>query len=399
MPSVPVSFLIFSANSRDCRHITAARGLLPQLEVEGIVERNRSQRTTDLTQPVSHLPIPVPIWAHIPDDKLPPIDIPGQLPSVFLFDETVRCSCGNTKPSAFRESHKFIIFGLSAAQVHQIETSPCSECRETRTNTRASLGPDLGRYGVFNWNNRIGFSHQLLNRYCIQFRRQETPFDAFYETTVDTYLESGSPENLCGQKTFVSAWFAFVRLQEIGSSMRCSICGPDPEIVIVDGVSIGFASQRIRGLKPPTKRLVGRVRVTPGSFRGTCFVGTRSAQTTILKALDVSDPDTRCAELRSHLEKLQTVRFSLEIWTDLRTMNRMLRYLKIASKNTVLWRKTEATNIVPVTVSSFCKFSAATSSSKSSDRQLLIFSRNILEENLSRIHALLLSAPPLGCFS
>jgi hypothetical protein len=45
-------------------------------------------------------------------------------------------------------------------------------------------------------------------------------------------------------ETFTRVWFAFTNLQNLESSMKCPICGPFPEIVIADGVSIGYSATK-----------------------------------------------------------------------------------------------------------------------------------------------------------
>jgi hypothetical protein len=115
------------------------------------------------------------------------------------------------------------------------------------------IGPDCLDHRVFNWNNRYGFTHQFLNNYSNMFVASATPFVAYVTATRRTYEESVSPVDLCSLKTFTRAWFAFTDVQALDSGMACPLCGPTPDIVIPDGVSISYSSSKFAaGLRPPT---------------------------------------------------------------------------------------------------------------------------------------------------
>ncbi|KAL7279771.1 hypothetical protein ACG7TL_006178 [Trametes sanguinea] len=116
-----------------------------------------------------------------------------------------------------------------------------------------SEGPDLGPTGVFNWNNRFLFTHELLNAYTNTFTASETPFSAFCLTMRRQYEDKDAKMKFCSDETFVRAWFAFVQLQDLGNSMTCPTCGPSPSIVIADGVTLAtHASKLTAGVRPPT---------------------------------------------------------------------------------------------------------------------------------------------------
>lgn len=114
-------------------------------------------------------------------------------------------------------------------------------------------GPDLGNYGIFNWNNSFGFMHELLNQYTNVFTTAENPLSAFATATRRLYIASDSPVSFCSTETFTRVWFAFISLQGLESGMKCPICGPHPDIVIADGVSIGYSvTKQKAGLLPPS---------------------------------------------------------------------------------------------------------------------------------------------------
>jgi hypothetical protein len=52
---------------------------------------------------------------------------------------------------------------------------------------------------------------------------------------------------------FRAAWFAFVKIQLFENDMQCLECGPHPEDVIWDGVTLAFGRKHIKSsLRPPT---------------------------------------------------------------------------------------------------------------------------------------------------
>jgi len=193
-----------------------------------------------------------------------------------------------------------IFTSFTAIQVI-VETSYCPLCR----NTKGRVGPDLREHGVFNWNNRIGFSHELFNSYTSQFTTSETPIYAFYQTIINTYLAERSPVPICGMRTFVMVYFAFIRLQQIGSRMECIQCGPNPEIVIADGISVSFPRHRVDSLRPPTVSDKTRacVLIPRQPTRATAFIGPQKVRVAIQKALDDEDPLKGKAKLNSILQE------------------------------------------------------------------------------------------------
>ncbi|KAF8515123.1 hypothetical protein BU17DRAFT_9439, partial [Hysterangium stoloniferum] len=141
------------------------------------------------------------------------------------------------------------VFGLWRAYIGKIELQRCITCK----HNRRYYGPDLGDLGIFNWNNAFGFTHELLNQYTNTFPTAENPFSAFVLATRRLYLSADSPTPLCYTEIFTHVWFAFTDLQQLESGMKCPICGPHPDIVIADGVSIGYSVTKCTsGLHSPS---------------------------------------------------------------------------------------------------------------------------------------------------
>jgi CxC4 like cysteine cluster associated with KDZ transposases len=242
-------------------------------------------------KPISHLPIAPPIWCRISSDDKDLLQVPfsagRNLPSTFSLDESSRCSCGLTDNNHLLlpvETLSVIVFTSFTAIEKLVETRYCSSCR----NTRGRAGPDMGKHGVFNWNNRIAFSHELFDSFTSQFTKSETPFYAYHQTIMDTYEYERSPHPPCALRTFVIAYFAYVRLQQIGTRMECQQCGPNPRIAIADGIGLGFSKHRISTLKPPTEydKSKGHIVIPSNSTTATCFIGGYKLRVKILKALE-----------------------------------------------------------------------------------------------------------------
>ncbi|KAF9230538.1 hypothetical protein BU15DRAFT_69113 [Melanogaster broomeanus] len=172
----------------------------------------------------------------------------------FLLDETSRCSCGLTFPEACTlttqtyVTKEAVMFGLTARTSVTINLLACPVCRHARRH----LGPDLSKYGVFNWNNAMLFSHELLNSYTNAYTASETPLSAFCLTVRRAYLDYGDSNTFCSDDTFVHVWFAFTRIQELDSGMMCPTCGLTPDVVIADGISLGtHVSKLTSSIRPP----------------------------------------------------------------------------------------------------------------------------------------------------
>ncbi|KAG5642337.1 hypothetical protein DXG03_002985 [Asterophora parasitica] len=118
--------------------------------------------------------------------------------------------------------------------------------------SRRYIGPDPRELGIFNLNNRILFTHELLDDYTSVYTSSETPFTAWVTVTSRRY---GSHPSIpfVSEGTFRTAWFAYVNIQDFAKDMSCPKCGPCPEDVIWDGISLGFSKKHILAtLRPPT---------------------------------------------------------------------------------------------------------------------------------------------------
>lgn len=203
---------------------------------------------------ISHLPILPPIWASLPSDpKL--YDHPSPLrvsPSIITLDETSSCLCRAkyvASDSSTVIQKPCIIYGLTEPYECHIQLQSCPTCSSSQ---RRFIGPDGRNLGLFNYNNRILFTHELLNDYTSAYTSSETPFTAWVSVVSRRYTPRTSLR-FVSEDLFRAVWFAFVKLQLFENDMQCLECGPQPEDVIWDGVTLAFGRKHIESsLRPPT---------------------------------------------------------------------------------------------------------------------------------------------------
>jgi CxC4 like cysteine cluster associated with KDZ transposases len=285
----------------DCRHIKAAvlehnkvyKDLGTASETSEALVAHIAARNMliDDTKSVSHLLIPPPEWCGSPRDEMFPttyFEGGRRLPPRFNLDVNLQCSCGETVISENDGMYDTLLIYTSFMVLKaEIQTSHCKSC----ANTSGRIGPDLCEHGLFNYNNTIVFSHELMNSYTSQFTNSETLFNAFYNTILHSYKNESFVAPFCAEQTFKTAWYAFIKLQHTNSDMQCSQCGPNPEIVIADGVSISFAKRQLGNLRPRTvsDQTTALVKLPRTSTRASCFIRPTRLITAIQKALDEPD--------------------------------------------------------------------------------------------------------------
>ena len=139
------------------------------------------------------------------------------------------------------------VYGLTAVHTCEIELQPCNACPRAY---RRYVGPDGRENGIFNWNNRLLFIHDLLD----DFTSSETPFTAWISVVRRRYVRYASPEPFVRRDdVFLAAWFAYSNVQAMEGDMSCPACGPTPDNVIWDGVSLSFHRKHLLPtLQPPT---------------------------------------------------------------------------------------------------------------------------------------------------
>ncbi|KAJ7656999.1 hypothetical protein DFH06DRAFT_1132194 [Mycena polygramma] len=136
------------------------------------------------------------------------------------------------------------IYGLSEPFSTTLELQSCP-CK------RRFIGPDCASFGIFNYNNKALFTHEILDEYIAAFTTSETPFSAWILVVSRRYALRGT--SFCSSDTFRSAWFAYAKLLYLEGDMCCQKCGPCPENTIWDGVTLAFNKKHLLpSLEPPT---------------------------------------------------------------------------------------------------------------------------------------------------
>ena len=116
---------------------------------------------------------------------------------------------------------------------------------------------------VFVYSKNILFSHHLMNEYTSRYTASANSFRAFCNTISRKYAAVKCHQCFSGRqcnqhlpfvdhKTFIKAWTSFVRLQPFNQKFSCPWCGPNPEEIIVDGLSLSLPLDKCGQLQPPT---------------------------------------------------------------------------------------------------------------------------------------------------
>lgn len=206
---------------------------------------------------ISYLPILPPLWAMLETDAIiykrrkPQLEVPAEC---FCLDMSSSCPCGPTRtfyePNLPTKWQNCTLYTLCKTRTHEIELQICRTCPGRR---RRWIGPDPRNTGIFNYNNRILVSHALLDEYTAAYTTSETPFVAWVSVVTRRYQVHESEEPFMSEQMFRAVWFAYVNLQKFEGDMRCPKCGPTPEDVMWDGVTLGFSQKHLLdSLQPPT---------------------------------------------------------------------------------------------------------------------------------------------------
>ncbi|KAF8058233.1 hypothetical protein FPV67DRAFT_1428379, partial [Lyophyllum atratum] len=257
----------------NCSHVVDSKAMLQKLLRVGLADNDhddreiggnavdaalmsQSRNVTRKSAAVSYLPILPPLWAALDTDiihytRCKPCREP---PPLLRLDHRSTCpSCPMRTlydPTLHIVEQDCIIYGLTEALQSRIQLQGCPNCPG---RARRFIGPDPRNLGIFNLNNRVLFTHELLDDYTSIYTSSETPFTAWVTVLTRRYDANASPKPFVTEQVFRMAWFAYVDLQDFRDDMRCPKCGPMPEDVIWDGVTVGFNKKHILPtLRPPT---------------------------------------------------------------------------------------------------------------------------------------------------
>lgn len=91
-----------------------------------------------------------------------------------------------------------IFYELSEATVIELQSCVCKHC---------FIGPDCAELGIFNYNNKVFFTHKILDEYTSAFARSKTPFSSWIQVVARRFALRGGA--FCSKEIFISAWFAY----------------------------------------------------------------------------------------------------------------------------------------------------------------------------------------------
>ncbi|KAF8870061.1 hypothetical protein BD779DRAFT_1456051 [Infundibulicybe gibba] len=249
---------------QNCAHINACRHALQKyvhVDIEAmdsgktsnVVSAPRARQAKREEVAVSYLTIPPPHWASINGDPDfgPPKTPLREPPALIRLTETSTCCCATPRcqyiPSAPIRQDPCIIYGITHSFPSVVETQACRLCNHR------FIGPDCQELGIFNFNNQVMFTHEILDDYTSNYTTSETPFAAWVAILARRYTIHETGGAFVSEKMFRSIWFAYVKLQYLGNDMICPRCGPCPETTIWDGVTLAFNRKHLLPtLEPPT---------------------------------------------------------------------------------------------------------------------------------------------------
>ncbi|KAF6765620.1 hypothetical protein DFP72DRAFT_798270 [Ephemerocybe angulata] len=260
-----------SHSGSKCTHVPAARkalcGLLG-LRAEDLEDTITADLDFDLsdisslemitgTGSVSYLPVLPPITAMLKSDiELYPRPHPfrSRPTSPLPLSDTSTCPCPGPERAVFNRAAGGIVtrtcrvYTLLETFEAEVQLQPCPNCYQHGYHY---IGPDLRDLGLFNYNNTTLVSHELMDEYTIAFSSSETLFSAFVVQMNHRYANSKT--SFMGADLFRETWFSFMSIQAFENDMQCARCGPYPETVIWDGVTLAFHKKHLSStLAPPT---------------------------------------------------------------------------------------------------------------------------------------------------
>jgi hypothetical protein len=205
---------------------------------------------------VSYLPCLPPSWAELPTDialyTRPPPFRDTESMTTFKLEASSRCACA-AHCSFFDPSRPVLVQRCRVYGIHQHINAEIElqSCPTTSASKRRFIGPDLRELGLFNYNNRVLVSHELLDDYTSFYTSSETPFSAWVIVMARRYQSASS--TFIGEDLFRSIWFSYAKLQYLQDDMKCKQCGDYPETIIWDGVTLAFGRKHLQSsLEPPT---------------------------------------------------------------------------------------------------------------------------------------------------
>ena len=197
---------------------------------------------------ISHLPVHPPLWAALPDNPFtyPHAQPLRAVPDILKLNDVSRCCCisiGSAySPLCPSKHHLCTIYALTGALCTQIELQLCPLCSHT---LQQFIGPETWNLGIFNFNNHILFTHNLLDKYTSAYTSSEMPFVGWVSTVSRRYMNHNSERPFVTEKMFRAVWFSYIQLQHLETVLQCHVCGPMPQDTIWDGMTLAFSQKHL----------------------------------------------------------------------------------------------------------------------------------------------------------
>ncbi|KAJ7350651.1 hypothetical protein DFH08DRAFT_646377, partial [Mycena albidolilacea] len=246
------------SGTHSCSHINKCRDLLQrlvQIDPSATDQTVRDGTRVDYFGAVSYLPISPPLWASLESDPQLYKHSPAleAAPEPLRLTETSSCCCSDPRRLVDMSCPilrmQCTVYGLHRAWETTIELQACSNS----SYRHRFIGPDGREHGIFNYNNRRLFSHDLLDEYTLAYTSSETPFSAWVSVVSRRYKVHSGPLSFVTAEAFRDVWFAYAKLQYLDGSMMCPHCGPSPENTIWDSITLVFNRKHLLPtLEPPT---------------------------------------------------------------------------------------------------------------------------------------------------
>ncbi|KAJ7805238.1 hypothetical protein B0H14DRAFT_2611502 [Mycena olivaceomarginata] len=265
-----------------CAHISKCRDMLQKLVLVDPTAKDNNgigdgcsidysvpqgRREARETGSVSYLPIAPPLWAALVSDPVfyqrsPALE---NVPDNLRLKATSSCCCSEPRhlfnSARTITSQKCTVYGLFRSWETTIEVQGCPDC------SHRLVGPDCRELGIFNYNNRKLFAHDLLDEYTSAYTSSETPFSAWVSVVARRYELHCSDRPFATAQMFRAVWFAYANLLYLEGDMICPRCGPSPKNTIWDGVTLAFNRKHLLPtLEPPTVSQSSSLGRTPTKY-------------------------------------------------------------------------------------------------------------------------------------
>ena len=251
-----------------CQHVLAVEKFVGEEDIESDDEDDREDTEPQpdkppFVRPKSIRPVPVPEWVRISSDTLQySTDAPLEYkPLGTVLGES---KCQNCDVNFFDEKFESVLpscCSYRSATIYYLEFGVPIQLRTTKCPQCDFLNEYDGLEDrIFNFNGSLLFSHHLLNQYTSRYSSSQTTLTSFRRCVNNSYLErnvlskKGKTIRFVSSPTFNLVWFSFIKLQDWKYSYQCDVCGPHPDNVIADSITLSLptANCPLETLRPPT---------------------------------------------------------------------------------------------------------------------------------------------------